>query len=93
YGLGALATNDLAVKKIFEAKGRPSDNPLIVHVGTKEEVGIYIEHNSGVAKQCMDLFWPAPLTLVMPVKPNVLAKSVTEGLSTVGIRAADHPVA
>ncbi|MEA0553976.1 L-threonylcarbamoyladenylate synthase [Lysinibacillus irui] len=93
YGLGAVATNDLAVKKIFEAKGRPSDNPLIVHVGTKEEVEIYIEHISEVAKQCMDLFWPGPLTLVMPAKPNVLAKSVTAGLSTVGIRMPDHPVA
>ena len=93
YGLGAVATNDVAVKKIFEAKGRPSDNPLIVHVGTKEEVTIYIEHISEVAKQCMDLFWPGPLTLVMPAKPNVLARSVTAGLSTVGIRMPDHPVA
>lgn len=91
YGLGALATNDLAVKKIFEAKGRPSDNPLIVHVGTKEEVAIYIDQISEVAKQCMDFFWP--LTLVMPAKPNVLAQSVTAGLSTVGIRMPNHPVA
>ncbi|KAB0441247.1 MULTISPECIES: L-threonylcarbamoyladenylate synthase [Lysinibacillus] len=93
YGLGAVATNDVAVKKIFEAKGRPSDNPLIVHVGTKEEVTNYIEHISDIAKQCMDLFWPGPLTLVMPAKPNVLAQSVTAGLSTVGIRMPDHPVA
>ncbi|MFM9535451.1 L-threonylcarbamoyladenylate synthase [Lysinibacillus sp. IITD104] len=93
YGLGAIATNDLAVKKIFKAKGRPSDNPLIVHVGTKEEVAIYIDHISDIAKQCMDLFWPGPLTLVMPAKPDVLAKSVTAGLSTVGIRMPDHPVA
>ncbi|MFJ7920579.1 L-threonylcarbamoyladenylate synthase [Lysinibacillus fusiformis] len=93
YGLGAVATNNVAVKKIFEAKGRPSDNPLIVHVGTKEEVTNYIEHISDIAKQCMDLFWPGPLTLVMPAKPNVLAQSVTAGLSTVGIRMPDHPVA
>ena len=93
YGLGAVATNDEAVKKIFKAKGRPSDNPLIVHIGTKEEVHLYIEHISELAKKCMDVFWPGPLTLVMPVKPNVLAESVTAGLKTVGIRMPDHPVA
>ncbi|MEK5230688.1 L-threonylcarbamoyladenylate synthase [Lysinibacillus sp. FSL K6-0232] len=93
YGLGAIATNDSAVKKIFEAKGRPSDNPLIVHIGTKEEVTLYVTHISEVAKQCMELFWPGPLTLIMPVKPNVLARSVTAGLSTVGIRMPNHPVA
>ena len=93
YGLGAVATNDEAVKKIFEAKGRPSDNPLIVHIGTKEEVELYIEHIPEVAKTCMELFWPGPLTLVMQVKPNMLAKSVTAGLDTVGIRMPDHPVA
>jgi len=93
YGLGAVATNDDAVEKIFKAKGRPSDNPLIVHIGTKEEVYLYIEHISELAKKCMDAFWPGPLTLVMPVKPNVLAESVTAGLKTVGIRMPDHPVA
>ena len=93
YGLGAVATDDVAVKRIFEAKGRPSDNPLIVHIGTQEEVELYIEEIPQVAKTCMDLFWPGPLTLVMKVKPNVLAKSVTAGLHTVGIRIPDHPVA
>lgn len=93
YGLGADATNEQAVKKIFEAKGRPSDNPLIVHIGTKQEVEYYIEDIPEFAKKCMDLFWPGPLTLVMYVKPNVLAKSVTAGLQTVGIRMPDHPVA
>ncbi|MFJ7952362.1 L-threonylcarbamoyladenylate synthase [Lysinibacillus sp. NPDC096418] len=93
YGLGAIATDDEAVKKIFEAKGRPSDNPLIVHIGTKEEVELYIEEIPEVAKKCMELFWPGPLTLVMNAKPNILAKSVTAGLHTVGIRMPDHPVA
>lgn len=93
YGLGAVATDDKAVKKIFEAKGRPSDNPLIVHIGDKEEVAQYIEEIPDVAKKCMDLFWPGPLTLVMKVKPDVLAKSVTAGLHTVGVRMPDHPVA
>lgn len=93
YGLGAVATDDKAVKKIFEAKGRPSDNPLIVHIGDQQEVAHYIEEVPDVAKKCMDLFWPGPLTLVMKVKPDVLAESVTAGLHTVGIRMPDHPVA
>ena len=93
YGLGAVATNDKAVKKIFEAKGRPSDNPLIVHIGDKQEVAHYIEDLPDVARKCMDLFWPGPLTMVMKVKPDVLAESVTAGLHTVGIRMPNHPVA
>ena len=93
YGLGAVATNEQAVAKIFEAKGRPSDNPLIVHVGTKEEVERYVTYVSDAAKKCMDAFWPGPLTLVLEVKPNTLATNVTAGLSTVGIRMPNHPVA
>lgn len=93
YGLGAIATNEQAVAKIFEAKGRPSDNPLIVHVGTVEEVVNYVEEISPVAKQCMHAFWPGPLTLVMKAKTGVLAPNVTAGLTTVGIRMPDHPVA
>lgn len=93
YGLGAVATNEQAVKKIFAAKGRPSDNPLIVHIGTAEEVSLYTTSISEVAQKCMDAFWPGPLTLVMHAKPNVLAPSVTAGLDTVGMRMPDHPVA
>ena len=54
YGLGAVATNDEAVKKIYAAKGRPSDNPLIVHIGTKEELANYVEHISETAQLCID---------------------------------------
>ena len=93
YGLGAVATEDKAVKKIFAAKGRPSDNPLIVHIGTKEEVALYAEHIPDVARKCMDAFWPGPLTLILQAKSNVLAPSVMAGLHTVGIRMPDHPVA
>ena len=93
YGLGAVATNDKAVAKIFEAKGRPSDNPLIVHVGTIEEINRYVTSISEKAKICMDVFWPGPLTLVMEAKQDVLASNVTAGLSTVGIRMPNHPVA
>ncbi len=93
YGLGAIATNDEAVKKIFTAKGRPSDNPLIVHIGSIEEVSTYIEEIPETAKKCMEKFWPGPLTIVMKAKKDVLAPSVTAGLSTVGLRMPDHPVA
>lgn len=93
YGLGAIATNAKAVAAIFEAKGRPSDNPLIVHIGTKQAVEQYCTNVSTLAKQCMASFWPGPLTLVMQAKPNMLATNVTAGLSTVGVRMPDHPVA
>lgn len=93
YGLGAIATNDTAVKKIFKAKGRPSDNPLIVHIGDAEELVNYIEEIPENATKCIDAFWPGPLTIVLKAKPGVLAKSVTAGLQTVGIRMPNHPVA
>ncbi|MFY3792966.1 L-threonylcarbamoyladenylate synthase [Ureibacillus sp. MALMAid1270] len=93
YGLGAIATNNEAVNKIFAAKGRPSDNPLIVHIGSIEEVSTYIEEIPEIAIKCMEKFWPGPLTIVMKAKKNVLAKSVTAGLTTVGLRMPDHPVA
>lgn len=93
YGLGAVATNDQAVKKIFQAKGRPSDNPLIVHIGTSDEVSYYIEEIPDNALKLMDAFWPGPLTIIMKAKKDVLAPSVTAGLSTVGIRMPSHEVA
>lgn len=93
YGLGAVATNDKAVKKIFEAKGRPSDNPLIVHIGTIEEVSEFIEEIPENALKLMDAFWPGPLTLIMRAKKGLLAPSVTAGLDTVGMRMPNHEVA
>ncbi|ETT87209.1 L-threonylcarbamoyladenylate synthase [Viridibacillus sp. FSL R5-0477] len=93
YGLGAVATDEAAVKKIFAAKGRPSDNPLIVHIGTFEELENYVDHISQKAKLCMEAFWPGPLTMIFKAKPNVLATSVTANLDTVGIRMPNHAVA
>lgn len=92
YGLAAVATNEEAVKKIYEAKGRPSDNPLIVHIGTKEELEQYVESIPKVAKVLMDAFWPGPLTIILHSKPNYFAKSVTK-LPTVAFRMPNHPVA
>ncbi|AOV08841.1 L-threonylcarbamoyladenylate synthase [Sporosarcina ureilytica] len=93
YGLGGVATDEKAVEKIFKAKGRPSDNPLIVHIGTQEEVAQYAKNISLEAEQLMDAFWPGPLTLVFEQLPQVVAPNVTPGVTTVGIRMPDHPVA
>lgn len=93
YGLGALATDAVAVQRIFEAKGRPSDNPLIVHIGNKEDVNNYAVDVPENAGKLMDAFWPGPLTLVFHKKPGVIAENVTPGFDTVGIRMPDHPVA
>ena len=93
YGLGAIATNERAVQKIFEAKGRPSDNPLIVHIGTQEEVAYYAEEITAAAKKLMGAFWPGPLTLVFRQKRGHIAPNVTPGVDTAGIRMPDHPVA
>ena len=93
YGLGALATDEQAVQKIFEAKGRPSDNPLIVHIGEKEQVHNYASAIAVNAEKLMDAYWPGPLTLVFHKIPGVIAANVTPGVETVAIRMPDHPVA
>lgn len=93
YGLGALATETGAVQRIFEAKGRPSDNPLIVHIGKKEDVDKYAVNVPENAEELMGAFWPGPLTLVFHKRPGVIAENVTPGFDTVGIRMPDHPVA
>lgn len=92
YGLGADATSEIAVQSIFEAKGRPQDNPLIVHIGKKEQLFHYAQNISPKAMALIDHFWPGPLTLIFSHKRNV-SSSVTAGLSTVGIRMPDHPIA
>jgi len=93
YGLGAVATDEKGVRKIFEAKGRPSDNPLIVHIGTIEEVSNFIEEIPENALKLMKTFWPGPLTVIMKAKKGLLAPSVTAGLTTVGMRMPNHDVA
>lgn len=92
YGLGADATNEEAVKKIFEAKGRPSDNPLIIHISNVDQLESYVESIPEVAKKVIAHFWPGPCTIVLR-KKGPLAPSVTGGLDTVGVRMPDHPLA
>ncbi len=92
YGLGADATNEDAVQKIFEAKGRPSDNPLIVHIASASQMDEFIEQIPDKAQKLIDAFWPGPLTLILPMKKGSVAKNVTAGLNTVGVRMPVHPV-
>ncbi|WP_108668844.1 L-threonylcarbamoyladenylate synthase [Peribacillus acanthi] len=92
YGLGADATCDRAVEKIFKAKGRPSDNPLIVHIAEREQLQALVGQISQKAEVLMDRFWPGPLTLIFKKKEG-LSKLVTAGLDTVAVRMPDHPVA
>lgn len=93
YGLGAIATDEQAVRKIFEAKGRPSDNPLIVHIGDKSQIAELATDIPEITEQLVDAFWPGPLTLVMERKADVIEDIVTAGLTTVGLRMPSHPVA
>ncbi|MGE6630355.1 L-threonylcarbamoyladenylate synthase [Bacillus sp. NPDC077027] len=93
YGLGANAKEAEAVMKIYEAKGRPSDNPLIVHIADIEQLHAFAEVTNEKAQALMDAFWPGALTIVLPCKEGALSKQVTAGLSTVGVRMPDHPVA
>lgn len=93
YGLGADARNTESVEAVFAAKGRPSDNPLIVHIADAAKLDELVSEVHPVAAVLMDAFWPGPLTVVLPVRPEVLSPRVTAGLDTVGIRVPDHPVA
>ncbi|MFT7105673.1 MAG: L-threonylcarbamoyladenylate synthase [Yoonia sp.] len=93
YGLGADARNDVAVAGIYAAKGRPSFNPLIVHLPSLEAAEEYCEFDASAARLA-DAFWPGALTLVLPLKAEAgLSKLVTAGLKTVAVRLPDHPVA
>lgn len=92
YGLGADAFNPEAVRKIFEAKGRPLDNPLIVHIAEPAQLAVLVQEVPETAQRFIDRFFPGPLTLVLPRHPAV-PDEVTAGLPTVGVRMPRHPIA
>ncbi|MBK1635460.1 L-threonylcarbamoyladenylate synthase [Rhodovulum adriaticum] len=93
YGLGADATDDRAVAAIFQAKGRPRFNPLIVHLPDMDSAR-RIARFSVAAERLADTFWPGALTLVLPLRPGAgISPLVTAGLDTVALRVPDHPVA
>lgn len=88
YGLGANGLNPEAVLKIFEAKGRPQDNPLILHVSGPEQVENFCHDVPEAAWRLMERFWPGPLTLILPAR-DLVPRRTTAGLDTVGIRCPD----
>src|SRR5699024_511456 len=92
YGLGADATNDTAVQRIFAAKGRPADNPLIAHVAAKEQLTRLIKSLPPYVDTLIDTFTPGPITFVLPHN-GTCAPSTTAGLATIGVRIPDHPAA
>jgi L-threonylcarbamoyladenylate synthase len=91
YGLGANGLDEQAVAKIFEAKGRPQDNPLILHVDSPERIVDYAHHIPQAAFDLAERFWPGPLTIILPAK-EFIPKRTTGGLSTVGLRCPDCAV-
>lgn len=91
YGLAANALDEEAVRAIFEAKGRPSENPLILHVRTMEQARALASEWPESANRLAEAFWPGPLTLVVPAADKV-PRVATGGLDTVGIRMPSHPV-
>lgn len=93
FGLGAIANDYEAVAKVFAVKGRPSDNPLIVHISRPEDIFAYAisePKRDELIQQLITHFWPGPLTLVVPIVPGTFPENVTGGLDTVGIRLPNH---
>ena len=92
YGLAADAGSEAAVRGIFAAKGRPADHPLIVHVGSVAQVSDFADQVPAFAQKLIDAFWPGPLTLILPRRPEVGA-ATAGGQDSIGVRCPSHPVA
>ncbi len=92
YGVAAVATNAEAVEKIYRAKGRPADNPLIIHISNIEQIEPFIQGWTKSGRALANRFWPGPLTLVFK-KTDLVPDIVTGGLDTVAVRMPSHPVA
>lgn len=93
YGLAGNASSDEAVMKIYDAKGRPADNPLIIHIGEVAQLEQFVAEIPEKANKLMEAFWPGPLTIIFQRKEGVLSGKATANLSTVAVRMPDHPVA
>ncbi|MDR0357535.1 MAG: threonylcarbamoyl-AMP synthase [Clostridiales Family XIII bacterium] len=92
YGLGCDAFNEAAVKKVYAAKGRPSDNPMIVHIARASDVGALTPRITPEFVRLADSFWPGPLTMILK-KKECVPDATTGGLDTVAVRLPDHPAA
>ena len=91
YGLGANGLDERAVAKIFEAKGRPQDNPLILHICGPEQIELFCHHIPQKAYDLAEKFWPGPLTMVLPAR-DCVPRRTTGGLTTVAVRCPDNDV-
>lgn len=92
YGLGADATNDKAIEKIFKAKGRPIDNPLIVHVSDLKMLRRIVDKPSKIQLELISYYWPGPLTIIFR-KKKIISDLATADMPTVAVRMPSHPVA
>ncbi|HSL93209.1 MAG TPA: L-threonylcarbamoyladenylate synthase, partial [Bacillota bacterium] len=92
YGLGACFDQPAAVRKIYLAKGRPPDNPLIAHISRLDQLDLLVAEWPPLAEKLANAFWPGPLTMVLPRRATV-PDEVTAGLDTVAVRMPDHPLA
>ncbi|EPY2306058.1 L-threonylcarbamoyladenylate synthase [Clostridium sporogenes] len=92
YGLGANALDKDAVKKIFEAKGRPQDNPLIVHISKVKDIEKLVEEIPPIAQKLMDKFWPGPMTIILK-KKDIIPNETSAGLYSIGIRMPSNKIA
>lgn len=92
YGLGARADDDAAVARIFQAKGRPSNHPLIVHVLEEADARVFAQDLPDVALRLMRAFWPGPVTVIVPRRPG-LAQASAGAQDSIGLRCPSHPVA
>ena len=92
YGLGANALDGEAVKKIFVAKGRPQDNPLIIHIADKKDIDKYVAEIPKYAQELMDKFWQGPLTIILK-KKDIVSDVTSAGLDTVGVRMPNDEIA
>lgn len=92
YGLGADARNEQAIKRIYNAKGRPSDNPLIVHIYKVEQIYAFTDNLSDEVKKLMRAFWPGPISFIVPLKKGYLCERVSGGLDSIAVRMPSHPI-
>ena len=92
YGLGADAENPQAIARIYAAKGRPANHPVIVHVAPEADVTYWVKSVPAEARALMQAFWPGPLTLILPRAQHIPA-AVSGGQDSVGLRCPSHPIA
>ena len=92
YGLGANALDSTAIKKIYQAKGRPSDNPLIVHIHSLEQLADFTSGITDEVKLLMKHFWPGPISFILPLRAGYLCSQVTGGLDSIAVRMPSHRI-